>query len=149
MMSQPRAGHQSPLGMEGELAWPDAILQGGRAGDGSCSPSPPNFLGLTWTKTPGVQVTSGRGTRQSSEYLVCPFATQDRELGGVHVGLSGWEMGLVPTQVWTRKDPPRKAQGPLGRREEALQRAVERGCAVLMLQPCRILRRRPRIGRAR
>ncbi|XP_026975695.1 tubulin beta-3 chain [Sagmatias obliquidens] len=35
---------------------------------------------------------------------------------------------------------------PLGRREEALQRAVERGCAVLMLQPCRILRRRPRIG---
>lgn len=37
MMSQPRAGHQSPLGMDGELAWPDATLQGGRAGDGSWS----------------------------------------------------------------------------------------------------------------
>lgn len=52
---------------------------------------------------------------------------------------------------WSSPAPPFgcAVPRPLGWREEALQRAVERGCAVLMLQPCRILRRRPRIGRAR
>ncbi|XP_029060566.1 uncharacterized protein LOC114885198 [Monodon monoceros] len=46
---------------------------------------------------------------------------------------------------WSSPAPPFgcAVPRPLGRREEALQRAVERGCAVLMLQLCRILRRHP------
>ncbi|XP_030616613.1 tubulin beta-3 chain [Delphinapterus leucas] len=83
--------------------------------------------------------------------LIYAFRSQELRKTLQEVLQGSWCGGKSCRQCCSKNFVTSKEEGvepqPLGRREEALQRAVERGCAVLMLQPCRILRRRPRIGR--
>nr|XP_033701216.1 tubulin beta-3 chain [Tursiops truncatus] len=82
--------------------------------------------------------------------LIYAFRSQELRKTLQEVLQGSWGGGKSCRQRCSKDFVTSKEEGveppPLGRREEALQRAVERGCAVLMLQPCRILRRRPRIG---